>query len=113
MRKKKRVLKANPSDLFREWWDKKAGKRVSKIEKAWIKENLPNDPDDEPGGDDWHVNQMMHSGDAHEMTWDIAERAFLAGYLGEKWEPDMSDSLFCDLDSVIEDAYLAGKESVT
>ena len=56
---------------------------------------------------------MMHAGDAHEMTWDIAERAFLAGHNGEKWEPDMSDSLFCDLDDVVNDAYLAGKESVS
>lgn len=106
-------MKVGPAGLFREWWDGKASKRVSKIEKAWIKKNEPNGEDDEPGGDDWHVNQMMHSGDAHDMTCEIAERAFLSGYAGERWEPDMSDSLFCELDSVIEDAYLAGKESVT
>jgi len=105
--------KLTPGELFAEWWDKKGGKKVSKIEKAWIKSNEPNGEDEDGGGDHWHVNRMMHDGDAHEMTWDIAERAFLAGHNGEKWEPDMSDSLFCDLDEVVNDAYLAGKESVS
>lgn len=104
--------KATPEELFREWWEKKGEKRVSKIEKAWLKANPPNE-DEEDGGDDCYVNEMMHSGNAHEMTWDIAQRAFLAGHKGEKWEPDMGDSLFCDLDIVIQDAYLAGKESVS
>jgi hypothetical protein len=47
------------------------------------------------------------------MTYEIAERVFLAGYKGEKWEPSMGDSLFCDLDEIINNAYLAGKESVS
>lgn len=113
MAKKKAVKKATPEELFAEWWNKKGGKKVSKIEKAWLKSNEPNADDEEGGGDDWHVNRMMHAGEAHEMTWDIAERAFLAGHNGEKWEPDMGDSLFCDLDEVVNDAYLAGKESVS
>lgn len=118
--KKEKVKKANaakkkatPDELFSEWWEKKADKLVTKIEKAWIKSNKPNDEDDEPGGDHWHVNNMMHSGDAHEMTYDIAEKVFLVGFSGDKWEPSMGDSLFCDLDMVIEAAYLAGKEMVT
>lgn len=115
MAKKKAVKKkATPGELFSEWWDKKGEKKVSKIEKAWVSSTEPNGEEDEDeGSDSWHVNQMMHSGDAHEMTWEIAERAFLAGYHGNNWEPDMGDSLFCDLDEVIEEAYLAGKESVS
>lgn len=114
MAKKRSVRKrATPVELFSEWWDKKGEKRVAKIEKAWLKSNPPNDDGDEGGGDHWCVNQMMHDGDARDMTWDIAERAFLAGHNGERWDPDMSDSLFCELDSVIEEAYLAGKESVS
>jgi hypothetical protein len=108
MAKKK---KAKPEQLFSEWWEKKAVKKVDKIEKAWLESNEPNS--DEDGGDDWYVNQMMHAGDAHELTYEIAERAFLAGYKGKRWEPGMGDSLFCDLDEVIELAYLAGKESVS
>lgn len=79
--------KATPEELFSEWWKKKARKRVLKIEKAWVSST--------------------------EMTYDIALRVFLTGYRGERWEPGMGDSLFCDLDSVIGDAYLAGKESVS
>jgi hypothetical protein len=113
MAKKKTNKKATPEELFGEWWMKKASKKVDKIEKKWISSNEPNGDDDEPGGDDWHVNQMMHSGDAHEMTYEIAERVFMLGFKGNKWEPDMSDSLFCDLDDIINDAYLAGKEMVS
>lgn len=112
MAKKKSVKKATPSELFGEWWRKKAQKKVDKIEKTWLKSNPPNE-DEEPGGDEWHVNQMMHSGDAAEIAYDIAERVFLMGYEGEKWEFNMGDSLFCDLDEVICAAYLAGKESVS
>jgi hypothetical protein len=35
------------------------------------------------------------------------------GQRGEFWEPNTSDSLFCDLDEVVEAAYLAGKEMVS
>jgi hypothetical protein len=108
----KRVKKkATPEELFSEWW-KKAAKKVDRIEKAWLGSNEPNS-DEEGGGDDWHVNRMMHSGDAHELTYEIAERVFLSGYNGEDWAPNMGDSLFCDLDDIIGSAYLAGKESVS
>lgn len=114
MGKRKEKKKVTPEILFQEWWDKKGSKKVSKIEKAWLNCTEPNGDDDEDEGtDSWHVNAMMHAGDAHDMTFDIAERAFLAGFHGNKWEPDMGESLFCDLDQVVEDAYLHGKESVT
>jgi hypothetical protein len=113
MAKRKATKKATPEQLFGEWWSKKAEKKVSKIEKAWVSSNEPNGEEDEPGGDDWHVNQMMHDGDAHGMTYEIAEQVFLMGFKGEKWEPNMADSLFCDLDDIIFDAYLAGKEMVS
>lgn len=108
----KRKKKATSEQLFMEWWKKKAEKRVLKIEKDWVKKNPPNE-DEEPGGDHWHVNQMMHDGDAYNMTIEIAERVFMMGQRGESWEMDMGDSLFCDLDVVIEDSYLAGKEMVS
>lgn len=106
--------KATPSELFSEWWERKGSRKAAKVEKAWLDCTEPNgDDDDDEGTDSWCVNRMMHAGEALEMTWDIASRAFLAGHGGEKWEPDMGDSLFCDLDMVVEDAYLAGKESVS
>lgn len=96
--------------IFSDWFAKKSEKKVNKIQKKWIKDNEPNDPDEDCGGDHWHVNEMMHCGEAYDMTWDNAKEAFLAGANGEKWEMDMSNSLFCDLDEVILDAYEQGKK---
>ena len=112
-KKTARKKKATPEELFGEWWNKNAIKKVDKIEKDWLKSNEPNDEEDDGGGDDWHVNQMMHNGDAHDLTYEIAERVFLTGYKGNKWGLSMEDSLFCELDEIICDAYLAGKESVS
>ena len=95
---------------FEEWWGKVAQKQVDKIERDWIKETEPNDPDDDGGGDSWHVNQMMHEGEAHNATYDIAEEVFKKGQNNETWEMTMGDSLFCDLDSVIIESYEAGKK---
>lgn len=105
---KKPVAKSPKYKDFGDWWGKVAQKKVDKIERDWLKENEPNDPADDGGGDHWHVNQMMHEGDAHNMTYDNAEEAFLKGQNGEKWEMSMSSSLFCDLDSVVVEAYEAG-----
>jgi len=95
---------------FNEWWDAVGQQEVSSVEQAWLKDNEPNDPDDSGGGDYWHVNQVMHEGEAHNTTHEIAERVFNMGLDGEEWEPNMSDGLFCDLDSVVDHAYSAGLE---
>lgn len=108
---KKKVVKATPEELFGEWWERKGSRKASKIEKAWLACTEPNGEDEDEGGDHWHVNRMMHSGDALEMTWELASAAFLAGYGGGELDTGMG--LFCDLDSVVEEAYLAGKESVS
>lgn len=111
--KKKATVKApaNPIALFDEWYSKVAQKKVDKIESQWVKDNEPNDPDEDEGGDHWHVNEMMFNGDAHEMTAGNAEPVFLKGYNGEPWTMEQSDSLYCELDEVIEMAYDAGKEA--
>lgn len=108
--KKKNVPKT-PQELFNDWWNKVAEKKVSKIEKKWIKENAPNEPDEEEGGDHWHVNELMHNGDAHEMTYEIAQEIFIIGHKQEPWVMSQSDSLYCDLDEVIQMAYEAGKKT--
>lgn len=106
---KSKKLTKTPQDIFGDWWNKNAVKKVDKIEKKWLKQNEPNDPEEDAGGDHWHVNEMMHNGDAHEMTYDIAEEVFIKGYSGEKWEYNQGDSLYCELDDVICEAYEAGK----
>jgi hypothetical protein len=107
--KKKTTQKKISYKSFSDWWDKVGSKEVDKIEKAWLKNNKPNDDEDEGGGDHWHVNQMMHNGDAHEMTYEKAEYAFEEGLKGKKWTLKQDDSLYCDLDEVTIKAYEAGK----
>lgn len=108
---KKPPVKKDPKNLFYDWYSKVASKKVDKIEKDWIKENEANDPNDDGGGDHWHVNQMMFNGDAHEMTAENAEPVFIKGYNGEPWTMEQSDSLYCELDVVIQMAYEAGKKA--
>lgn len=109
----KKIAAKKPTKFkdFGDWWGKVAQKKVDKIERDWIKETAPNDPEDDGGGDFWHVNQLMHDGEAHNATYDIAEEIFNKGKNGKQWEPSMDDSLFCDLDEVIFEAYEAGKNS--
>jgi len=98
-KKTARKKKATPEELFGEWWNKNA-KKVDKIEKAWLKSKLIG-------------RYGFDCGYAHDLTYEIAERVFLTGYKGNKWGLSMEDSLFCELDEIICDAYLAGKESVS
>jgi len=106
--KKKTIQKKISYKNFSDWWDKVGSKEVDKIEKAWLKNNEPNDDEDEGGGDHWHVNQMMHNGDAHEMTYENANNAYEKGLGGEQM--DQGDSLYCELDDVIYKAYEIGKK---
>lgn len=109
--KKKVVAKKKVYKSFGDWWEAVASKKVAKVEKNWIKNNEPNDSEDEGGGDHWHVNEMMHEGGAFEVTAELAEEVWNKGSSGEKWEMTMGDSLFCELDDVIFEAYEAGKAS--
>lgn len=95
---------------FDEWWSRIASKKVDKIEKSWIRKNKPNDPSEDGGGDHWHVNEMMHNGDAHEMTWEVCKEIFEKGEKGEDWSFEQYDSLYCELDDVIDESYLAGRK---
>lgn len=96
---------------FEQWWNKTACPKVEKIQKEWIKENEPNDPDEEEGGDYWCVNNMMHEDDPFEATYDIAKEVFSKGYNKENWSMNQADSLYCELDSIIGEAYEAGVKS--
>jgi hypothetical protein len=106
-KKKKTVAKNFKS--FDEWWQNVAQKKVEKIENKWLKENEPNNPEDEGGGDHWHVNEMMHGGDASEMTYEIAREAWEKIASGEVWEFGQESSLYCELDDVIIEAAKAAK----
>ena len=95
---------------FDEWWDQVAHEKVSTAQDEWMKDNEPNEDPDEPGGDYWFRNQMMHDGEAHRMTSESAEEAFDAGLNGEKWSLGYDNALgIDDLDAVIRSAYEAGK----
>ena len=107
----KKTVSKTPEELFDNWWVKVAMKKATKIENQWVKDNEPNDPNEEEGGDHWHVNEMMHSGDACEMTYEVAKEIFIKGYKNEPWDMNQADSLYCDLDDIIADAYPAGKSA--
>ena len=94
---------------FNVWWEQVGEPKASKMVEEHCREHEPNDPDDSAGGDSWHVNDLMHSGEAVEQ---IAERAgglFKKGRAGEFWEMTTSDTSYCELDEVLEEAYEAGK----
>lgn len=48
MSKKKtaKKKKATPEQLFGEWWENKAVKKVDKIEKFWLDSNEPNEDEE-------------------------------------------------------------------
>lgn len=56
---------------------------------------------------------MMYEGEAHNMSFDVAEKVFNLGLRGLKWEPTMEDCLFCDLDEITHEAYEAGKKAAS
>jgi len=93
---------------FADWWDKsKSQSKTDMYVKKWIKANPPNE-DDEPGGDHWHVNQMMHEGEANELCYEIAMEVFNRTLSdGEDAKPTQSDALYCGLDQIIWDAHSA------
>ena len=99
MAKKKAAKKATPGELFDEWWKKNAAKKVDRAVKRAV----------------WcRLVPWLEPGDARawEVVWGLANDAFRAGHLGEIWNPS-EECIGRGLDKVIEDAYLAGKESVS
>jgi hypothetical protein len=97
-KKKAAKTKATLDQLFSEWWKKNADKKVARIANS---------------RGSYRLGPWLESGDgkAYEVVWGLANNAFRAGHLGEIWKP--SEDMLCGLDKIIEDAYLAGKESVS
>ena len=99
------------SKKFDIWWKKfKAEARINKFVRKWLKDNPPNPEDEECGGDYWHVNQMIHDGEAFGMCYNISREVFERVLEGEEAEPSQSDSLYCELDKIIWAAYYAALE---
>jgi hypothetical protein len=105
-KKKASKKKITPESLFQDWWEKKASKKVEKIEKDYLKDNPDYDPEDDDMSDSGCVHRMMHEGEAYNMTYDCAEQSFMQGCKKEEHSPDY---LYCELDEVISEAYEAGK----
>lgn len=109
--KKKKVATKKATKIptdFSTWWEQVGEKKVSKMEKQYLRENPDYDPDEELGGDSSYVHAMYHQGEAHNMTYEIAEEAFNKALNGEEWEMSQSSSLYCELDGVIIEAHEAG-----
>jgi hypothetical protein len=99
-KKKAAKTKATLDQLFNEWWKKNADKKVARIANS-------------RGG--YRLGPWLEPGDdrAWEVVWGLAHNAFRAGHLGEIWNPSEERVVGFGLDKIIEDAYLAGKESVS
>jgi len=86
--------------LFSEWWEKNADKKVNKICDGRVPYKLG-------------LYLEVGDGKAAGVVWGLANNAFRAGHLGEIWNRSEQELPGCGLDKIIEDAYLAGKESVS
>ena len=97
---------------FDTWWNEVAVPMSS----SFINTHLEEYPDYTEGdAEDYSdfgcVHRMVHTGETGRILWDICEEVFDKGYNGIEWELDMADSLFCDLDKVIELSYEAGERA--
>lgn len=94
---------------FDSWWEiSKSQNKINKFRLKWLKENPPNPEDEDCGGDFWHVNQMVHEGEADDMCYENAREVFERTLEeGEEGKPTQCDSLYCDLDDIIWDGYNA------
>lgn len=108
MSKKKTIKQSiDPDELFQGWWTKTGSKKTQEMEKAYLKENPDYDPEDDDMTDSGCVHRMMHEGEAWNMTYDESETAFLQGYNNQKKDTGL---LYCELDSIVDEAYEAGKK---
>ncbi len=99
----------NKVKTFDQWWDSsKSQSKINKFRLKWLKENPPNPEDEDCGGDFWHVNQMVHEGEADDMCRENAEEVFERTLKeGEEGKPTQCDSLYCELDDIIWAAHEA------
>lgn len=104
-------VKINLDLEFDNWWAKNGEKRLNKIVKDWKKHNIPNDDDDEGGGDYWHINNAMWNGDFFDAIPETSFEVFKKGFSKEEWQMDQSETTYDEnLDRIIIDAYEAGKQ---
>jgi hypothetical protein len=109
VKKEKKTRVKRPATLFDAWWDAyNAQEKIDKFVRRWRKSNPPNPEDEDCGGDHWHVNQMVHTGEADEMCLETARDVFTRTLTdGEDGRPTQLDSLYCDLDDIVDAAYEA------
>lgn len=99
---------------FDKWWAKVAKPKMDKYIKAYLRNNPDyTEEDAEDYSDSGCVHRLIHEGDAADVLWDTCQEVFNMGYDDEDWKMDMSQSLFCELDDIIELAYEAGAKATS
>lgn len=97
---------------FDTWWKEIAEPKMNHFIDTHLKE-YPNFTEDdvEDYSDFGCVHRMVHNEETHNMLWEICQEVFDKGYNNIEWELNMTDSLFCSLDEVIELSYEAGQKA--
>ena len=95
---------------FDHWWGEVAQPRMNHYIDGYLNTNPDYTEEDvEDYTDSGCVHRMIHEGETNNMLWEICQEIFHKGYAGEDWVFDMSDSLFCELDDIIQLSYEAGQ----
>jgi len=95
---------------FDHWWGEVAQPRMNHYIDGYLNTNPEYTEEDvEDYTDSGCVHRMIHEGETNNMLWEICQEIFHKGYAGEDWVFDMSDSLFCELDDIIQLSYEAGQ----
>jgi len=97
---------------FDHWWVSVAQPRVNHFIDGYLDE-FPDytEEDMEDYTDSGCVHRLVHEGETENTVWEICQEVFEKGYDGVDWSMSMSDSLFCELDNVIELAFEAGQRA--
>ena len=95
---------------FDKWWVEIAEPRMNHFIDNYLKNN-PEYTEEDTGDytDSGCVHRLVHEGDAPDILWETCQEVYHMGYNDEPWQMDMSQSLFCELDNIIELAYEAGQ----
>ena len=99
-------------EQFDQWWTEVALPRANYFIDAHLEEYPDYTVDDVEDYTDFGcVHRMVHEGEVEGMLWETCQEVYQKGFYGEPWSMDMSYSLFCELDEIIEQSYEAGERA--
>lgn len=104
------MLNAIQLEEFDTWWSEVAQSRMDYFIDNYLNTNPEYTEEDvEDYTDSGCVHRLVHEGETGNVLWQICQEVFEKGHNDENWEMSMSDSLFCELDDIIQLSYEAGQ----